>query len=64
MKIEKTVCDICGGDIKIPHPMRIEVLEYAIENYPPMYKKAARFDVCDSCLGKVGELFKAAKEGK
>ena len=64
MRIEKTICDVCGGDIETAHPMRIEILEYAVENYPPMYKKAARFDVCKNCLCKVADLFAAAKEAK
>lgn len=64
MKIEKTICDICGNEITESHPTRLERQEYDKTTYRPAYKKVSAYDICKECGSKLNNLFKNLKEGK
>lgn len=64
MKIEKIICDICGREITEPHPTRVEQQAYFHERNFRGYKKAVSYEICDDCVTKLPDLFKALKGGR
>ncbi len=63
MRIEKSLCDICGNEITNEHPTRVEHQEYGVRNYRG-YRKVHTYDICGKCKVKLPDLFKALKEVK
>ena len=57
MRIEKSLCDICGNEITKVHPTRIEHQEYGVHNYRA-YRKVRTYDICDECKVKLPDLSK------
>lgn len=64
MKIEKSICDICGEEITESHPTRLEQQEYDKKDYRPHYKRVRTYDICKSCCAKLSDIFKGAQEVK